>query len=123
MALIYPVMIPAAYAVCMDAGVDAMPILYNTVACVLAGSVLGDHCSPISDTTILSSLACSCNHINHVRTQMPYALTVGAISLFIGIIPGALGVPSYITLPIGIFVAYLVVRFIGKPNKTVTAAV
>lgn len=116
MALIYPVMIPAAYSVCYEAGIDAMPILYNTVASVLAGSVLGDHCSPISDTTILSSLATSCNHINHVKTQMPYALTVGAISLLIGIIPGALGVPSYVTIPMGIAVAYLIVRFIGKPN-------
>lgn len=116
MALIYPVMIPAAYSVSMEAGIDAMPILYNTVASVLAGSVLGDHCSPISDTTILSSLATSCNHINHVQSQMPYALTVGAISLFIGIIPGAMGVPSYITIPAGIGVAYLVVQFIGKPN-------
>ena len=97
-----------------------MPILYNTVACVLAGSVLGDHCSPISDTTILSSLATSCNHINHVQTQMPYALTVGAISLFIGIIPGAMGVPSYITIPVGIGVAYMVVQFFGKPNPRVT---
>lgn len=116
MALIYPVMIPAAYSVCQDAGVDAMPILYNTVASVLAGAVLGDHCSPISDTTILSSLACSCNHINHVKSQMPYAMTVGAISLFVGIIPGAMGVPSYITMPLGIGVAYLVVQFLGKKN-------
>lgn len=120
MALIYPVMIPAAYAVSVEAGIDGMPILYNTVACVLAGSVLGDHCSPISDTTILSSLATSCNHINHVQTQMPYALTVGAISLFIGIIPGALGVPSYITIPAGIGMAYLVVQFVGKPNPKVS---
>lgn len=120
MALIYPVMIPTAFAVSIEAGIDGMPILYNTVACVLAGSVLGDHCSPISDTTILSSLATSCNHINHVQTQMPYALTVGAISLFIGIIPGAMGVPSYITIPVGIGVAYLVVQFFGKPNPRVT---
>lgn len=119
MALIYPVMIPAAYSVCQDAGVDAMPILYNTVASVLAGAVLGDHCSPISDTTILSSLACSCNHINHVKSQMPYALTVGGISLFVGIIPGAMGVPSYITLPLGIGVAYLVIQFFGKKNERV----
>ena len=51
------------------------------IAVTLAASVLGDHCSPISDTTILSSLASDCNHIDHVRTQMPYALTVGGVSL------------------------------------------
>lgn len=117
MALIYPIMIPTAYSVCMDAGADAMPILYNTVASVLAGAVLGDHCSPISDTTILSSLASSCNHINHVKTQMPYALTVGGIALFIGVIPGALGVSSLITIPVGIGVAWLVVHFVGKRNE------
>jgi Na+/H+ antiporter NhaC len=47
----------------------------------LAGSVCGDHCSPISDTTFMSSAGAQCNHINHVSTQLPYALTVAAISL------------------------------------------
>ncbi|QQX81296.1 hypothetical protein JK628_05355 [Shewanella sp. KX20019] len=55
-----------------------MHIIYSSISCVLAGSVWGDHCSPISDTTILSSMASQCNHIEHVRTQMPYALVVGA---------------------------------------------
>jgi len=91
-----------------------MMLLYNTIASVLAGSVLGDHCSPISDTTILSSLATSCDHISHVKTQMPYALTVGAVALFVGVIPGALGVSSLITVPIGIAVLYLIVHFVGK---------
>ncbi len=118
MAILYPIMIPTAYTVCLAAGVDPMPIMYNTVASVLAGSVLGDHCSPISDTTILSSLASSCNHINHVRTQMPYALSVGAVALFIGIIPGALGVSSLITLPIGVLICFALVRFVGKPNAS-----
>jgi Na+/H+ antiporter NhaC len=116
MALVYPIMIPTAFAVCVDSGMDPSLILYNTVASVLAGAVLGDHCSPISDTTILSSLATSCNHISHVRTQMPYALTVGGVALLFGIIPGALGVSSLITLPIGILVLYLIVKYVGKPN-------
>ncbi len=117
MAILYPIMIPTAFAVCQAANIDPLPIMYNTVASVLAGAVLGDHCSPISDTTILSSLASSCNHINHVKTQMPYALTVGGIALVVGIIPGALGVPSYITMPLGLLAAYLVIKFVGKPNK------
>jgi Na+/H+ antiporter NhaC len=115
MALMYPLVIPLSYAVATgDPSYDAMEIMYNTIASVLAGAVLGDHCSPISDTTILSSLATSCDHISHVRTQMPYALTVGGVALFIGIIPGALGVSSIITIPIGIALLYLVVSVFGK---------
>ncbi len=84
MAILFPIAIPTAWAVSLAAGLpveDAYQILLNVIATVLAASVLGDHCSPISDTTILSSLATGCNHIQHVRTQMPYALTVGMVSL------------------------------------------
>ena len=115
MALMYPLVIPLMYSVAGDIEhIEVMALLYNTIASVLAGSVLGDHCSPISDTTILSSLATSCDHISHVKTQMPYALTVGAVALFVGVIPGALGVSSLITVPIGIAVLYLIVHFVGK---------
>lgn len=115
MALMYPLVIPLSFAVASaDPGYEAMEIMYNTIASVLAGAVLGDHCSPISDTTILSSLATSCDHIQHVKTQMPYALTVGAVALIIGIIPGAMGVPSWVTIPIGVGVLYLVVHLFGK---------
>ncbi|MDX1445875.1 Na+/H+ antiporter NhaC family protein, partial [Lishizhenia sp.] len=115
MALMYPLVIPLSFTVASDVlDYDATLIMYNTIASVLAGSVLGDHCSPISDTTILSSLASSCNHINHVKSQMPYALTVGGVALFFGIIPGALGISSFITMPLGIVILYLVVHFLGK---------
>lgn len=115
MALMYPLVIPLAWAVASgNSGYDETLILYNVIASVLAGSVLGDHCSPISDTTILSSLASSCNHINHVKSQMPYALTVGGVALFVGIIPGAMGLSSYITIPAGIIILYLIVHFLGK---------
>lgn len=117
MAILYPLILPLSWKVAMDAGyapADGMMIFYNTVSCVLAGSVLGDHCSPISDTTILSSLATSCHHIDHVRTQMPYALTVGGVSLFVGTIPGALGVPFWICFPVGLIILFLIVKFKGK---------
>ncbi len=67
------------------------PILLATVGSVLAGAIFGDHCSPISDTTVLSSVACGCNHFAHVWTQMPYALLVGAVSIVTGTIPAGLG--------------------------------
>jgi Na+/H+ antiporter NhaC len=84
MAILFPIAIPTSWAVSQGAGLPpdiAYQILLNVIATVLAASVLGDHCSPISDTTILSSLASGCDHIEHVRTQLPYALTVGLVSL------------------------------------------
>jgi len=120
MAILYPLILPACWQVCRVSGLDeesTMMIFYNVVSCVLAGSVLGDHCSPISDTTILSSLSTSCDHVDHVRTQLPYALTVGVISLVFGTIPGAMGVSPWITFPVGLLVLYIIVYFIGEKVK------
>jgi Na+/H+ antiporter NhaC len=94
-----------------------MAIFYNVVSTVLAGSVLGDHCSPISDTTILSSLASSCNHIEHVRTQLPYALVVGGVATFFGTLPAAYGIPSGVLMIVDIALLYVVIRFFGKKTE------
>ena len=59
-----------------------------SVSACMAGSVCGDHCSPISDTTIMSSAGAQCNHVNHVSTQLPYALTCAAVSAVTYIIAG-----------------------------------
>jgi Na+/H+ antiporter NhaC len=69
----------------------------------MAGAVCGDHCSPISDTTIMASACAQCNHINHVSTQLPYALTVAGISFVTYIIAGALAGSglAIIALPVG----------------------
>lgn len=118
MAILYPLILPSSWLLCQQWGLgyeESMRIFHNVVSTVLAGSVLGDHCSPISDTTILSSLASSCNHIEHVRTQLPYALTVGAVSVVIGTIPAALGISSWLLFPVGILIMYGVVVLIGKP--------
>ncbi len=117
MAILYPLILPATWLISSDSGLDynsSMLIFYNVVACVLTGSVLGDHCSPISDTTILSSLASSCNHIEHVRTQLPYALTVGIVSIIIGTIPAAFGISSFILFPIGITLLFGLTFILGK---------
>lgn len=117
MAILYPLILPASWLITKEYSYEhhqSLNIFYNVVASVLAGSVLGDHCSPISDTTILSSLASSCPHIEHVRTQMPYALTVGAVAAIVGILPASLGVPAWITFPAGILVMYFIVRIFGK---------
>ena len=88
MGILMPLVIPLAWGVLAADGLHTSGeyhhIIYSTVSAVLAGSVWGDHCSPISDTTILSSLASSCDHIDHVRTQLPYALTVGGVALLLG---------------------------------------
>lgn len=120
MAILYPIAIPATYAVCLAANMDAshtLELLFSVVSTVLAASVLGDHCSPISDTTILSSLASDCNHIDHVRTQMPYALTVGLVSLVCVAISSWLAgglIVNLIVLMVAIAVLYFVVLKIGK---------
>ncbi len=117
MAILYPLILPASWALCHSAGMsnmESMNIFYITVSAILAGSVLGDHCSPISDTTILSSLASSCNHIEHVRTQLPYALTVGMVAIFVGLLPAAYGISSWILIPAGFLCLYFIVKFAGK---------
>ena len=77
------------------------PLFYVGISACLAGAVCGDHCSPISDTTIMASAGAECNHVEHVSTQLPYAITVAAISfvmfLFAGFVPNA-----WIALPVGI---------------------
>ena len=117
MAILYPLILPASWMLCQDQGLSAaaaMPIFYNVVASVLAGAVMGDHCSPISDTTIMSSLASGCNHMSHVSTQMPYALTVGSVALLMGVLPAALGLPSWLAFLMAVALLGVVVRFVGK---------
>jgi len=74
----FAIMIPIAVPTAAFTGAS-LPL---SIAAVLSGSVFGDHCSPISDTTIVSSMASACDHIDHVRTQIPYALSIAAIATF-----------------------------------------
>jgi Na+/H+ antiporter NhaC len=60
------------------------------LAAILGGGVFGDHCSPISDTTVVSSLAAGCDHVDHVRTQLPYALAAGSGAIVLYLIAGLL---------------------------------
>ena len=76
-------------------------LMIIAISACMAGAVCGDHCSPISDTTIMASAGAQCNHINHVSTQFPYAATVAAVSFVTYVVAGF--VPNaYIVLPIGI---------------------
>ena len=77
------------------------PLFIISMSACLAGAVCGDHCSPISDTTIMSSAGGQCNHLNHVSTQMPYAITVAAISFVMYIVSGFVQ-NIWICLPLGV---------------------
>ena len=106
MGILMPLVIPISHGLSLDAGYAVSSetyylLLLGTISSVLAGSVWGDHCSPISDTTILSSMASGCDHIAHVRTQMPYALAVGGIAMLVGDIPTAFGMNPWLALAIG----------------------
>lgn len=119
MAILYPLILPASWMLTeAHPEIDlahGLTIFYSVVSAVLAGSILGDHVSPISDTTILSSISSGCNHIEHVRTQMPYALTVGLVSLFIGTIPAAYGfVSPWWLMIVSAVILFFIVRLLGK---------
>ncbi len=117
MAILMPLIIPLAWAVMSVNGIadqGGMHILYSSVACCLGGAVWGDHCSPISDTTVLSSVASGCDHIEHVRTQLPYALVVGFVGLLVGTIPGGFGISPLVSIVIGIAILGLVLKLLGK---------
>lgn len=118
MAILMPLVIPLCWAVLQANGIadaDHMHILYSCIACVLTGAVWADHCSPISDTTVLSSLATGCDHMDHVTTQIPYALTGGIVALLIGTLPAGYGIPWFFLLPSGIVVLVAIHRMLSKP--------
>lgn len=118
MAILMPLVIPLCWAVLQANGIadaDHMHILYSCIACVLTGAVWADHCSPISDTTVLSSIATGCDHMDHVRTQLPYALLGGIAALLIGVLPAGFGLPWFLLLPTAAIAMAGVHRFLGKP--------
>jgi Na+/H+ antiporter NhaC len=109
MGILMPLAIPLAYSMNPD-----MSYVIVSTSAVLTGAIFGDHCSPISDTTILSSMGAGCNHIAHVNTQMWYALFIAAITILFGYIPAGFGLQWYIVLPISIIAVFLGVQILGK---------
>jgi Na+/H+ antiporter NhaC len=83
------------------------------ISSVLTGAVMGDHCSPISDTTVMSSAFAGSDHGDHVKTQFPYAITVAFVAVFCYILAG-IGVPVIINLIIGIVLLYVVVHLLSS---------
>ncbi|MFQ6612232.1 MAG: Na+/H+ antiporter NhaC family protein [Fidelibacterota bacterium] len=91
------------------------PIFISTFAAILSGATFGDHCSPISDTTIMSSMASGADHIDHVRTQLPYALTTGIIAFFSGYLLIGLGASYMVAVLTSLALIFVILRFVGKP--------
>ncbi len=117
MAIVIPIAGPMAWAVTGDANLDAATlesIRYATLAAILSGAVFGDHCSPISDTSIMSSMSAASDHIDHVRTQAPYALVCAAIAALIGFIPAGFGISPLVTVPLGLAACAACVYGLGK---------
>jgi Na+/H+ antiporter NhaC len=118
MAILFPVVIPLA--VTMGAGVgfaggEHYAILLGCVSSVMGGAVFGDHCSPISDTTVLSAMSSACDLIDHVRTQLPYALLVAVVALVVGEIPAAFElIHPVVGMVVGVVILWGVLKVFGK---------
>jgi Na+/H+ antiporter NhaC len=119
MAILFPVVVPLAVA--MGAGIgfaggDDYTILLGAISSIMAGAVFGDHASPISDTTVISSMASACDHIDHVRTQLPYALLAAGVAMLVGDLPTAVwGVHPLISIVVGLGLIYLLLMVLGRP--------
>ena len=132
MAILLPISIPLAYHLNMQhyqANIASLPnapemmvfikqSLLLSIGAVLEGSIFGDHCSPISDTTIMSSMASGSDHIDHVRTQAPYAATVALITIILCYIPAGLGASPFIMIPVSmVILGGFLFTFGQKPEK------
>ncbi len=125
MAILFPVVVPLSVA--MGAGIgfaggEHYGILLGAISSVMAGAVFGDHCSPISDTTVLSSMSSACDLIDHVRTQLPYALVVAVVALLVGEIPASFEMIHPVWgLITGLIVLYLILRYYGEDPEATPA--
>ncbi|MEM6329375.1 MAG: Na+/H+ antiporter NhaC family protein [Planctomycetota bacterium] len=124
MGILFPVIAPVAFASLGPAAGEMFsePMLLATFGAVLSGAIFGDHCSPISDTTVLSSQASGCDHVAHVVTQMPYALTVAGVCVLLGTAPLALGVPVLVLLPLQTAALVAIALFCGQRIEEPAAA-
>ena len=110
MGILMPLAIPLANA----ASGGEKGLIIAAVGAVLTGAIFGDHCSPISDTTILSSMGSGADHLDHVKTQLLYALIVAGISIVFGFLPVGFGVSPWISMAAGLLVLILIFRVFGK---------
>lgn len=108
MGVLVPLVIP------LTLGVDPA-LLVPASAAVLSGAIWGDHCSPISDTTVLSATASGCDLHAHVETQLPYAVAGGVLAVVFGTLPSGFGLPAWPCVLLGCVAAVVLVRWRGRP--------
>jgi Na+/H+ antiporter NhaC len=131
MAILLPNVIVLSHSIGADTDIGSTAMMFLTIGAVLEGSIFGDHCSPISDTTVLSSVATGSDHLHHVRTQAPYAVFVMIVSMGCGYIPMALlgpfetaflGIPYWaLSVTSGALAIYLWLRYAGRSPERVQA--
>jgi Na+/H+ antiporter NhaC len=114
MGILLPIIIDLAASVGAGTPVGSMGMVIITIGAVLDGSIFGDHCSPISDTTLLSSAAAGSDHMDHVKTQAPYATVVMVVALLLGYLPVASGLSVWLALPISVMAIIGLVIVLGR---------
>ena len=118
MAILVPLVVPLAVAIGGGEGFEGgtrYTILLGSISSVLAGAIFGDHCSPISDTTVMSSMSSACDHMDHVRTQAPYAILVAGTGIVVGDLGTALlGIPLWGSYLAGATILLLVLHLAGR---------
>lgn len=121
MAILIPLAIPTVYGLADAGGLAAAPthtLLLGSVSAVLAGAIFGDHCSPISDTTVMSSMASGCDHLDHVRTQLPYALAVAIVAVLLGYLPSGFGISPFVCLVLSAAALFGTLHVLGRPSTS-----
>jgi len=119
MGVLMPLAIPVALGMSDGITGTLVPV---TIAAVFSGAVFGDHCSPLSDTTIVSSIACDLDPLDHVQTQIPYALVAAGLAIAVGFIPAGLGLPGWISLLVGFIILVSLPRIFKNPPPAQTQA-
>ncbi|MHC4546570.1 MAG: Na+/H+ antiporter NhaC family protein, partial [Planctomycetota bacterium] len=118
-----PTAVPVAFA--LDGNTYGLTTVISLGA-VLDGAIFGDHCSPISDTTIMSSIATSCNLIDHVRTQLPYSLFVAVLALLCAYLPAACGLAPLPSMALAVLVMlcfFIILSRYGRKKANTTSSV
>lgn len=106
--ILFPIAVPIAY------HIGGTPLMIISMGAVLEGAIFGNHTSPFSETTIISSMASGCTVEAHVKTQLPYAIFVAFISLFVGYLPSSLGCPIFISFSVATLLMFFFYRFFLK---------
>ena len=114
MGILLPIVIDLAATVGADTPLGAEGMVIISIGAVLDGAIFGDHCSPISDTTILSSTAAGSDHMDHVATQVPYAVSVMLVAVLVGYLPAAFGVSPGVSLALGVGCLVLLAFGLGQ---------